>query len=180
MRSTGSVLGCLKFTRHSTDDMMKGSAFLADALLDPATSHSEETSDSPCLRLFKAKSYFDYLYAPGNEYLGVRFQVAMGHVAASENSTVIPGGFPWESLPEGTRIVDVGGGVGTACREIMKKNTLLKFTVQDLPSVIEQAIAVRTSTLMSVLERYVDDPHAVLESIRTEGGPGWPSCDPSQ
>ena len=180
MRSTGSVPGYHKLTRRSTGDMMKGSAFLADALLDPATSHSEETSDSPCLRFFKAKSYFDYLYAPGNEYQRVRFQVAMRHGAASENSTAIPGGFPWESLSEGTKIVDVGGGVGTACQEIMKKNPLLKFTVQDLPSVIEQTIAVGTSSLMSVFERYVDKPHAVLESIRAQGGPGWPSCDPSQ
>ena len=110
------------------------------------TSHSEEISDSPCLRLFKTKSYFDYIYAPGNEYLGARFQAGMGYMASSERSTVVPKGFPWETLSEGTRIVDVGGGIGTACQEIMKKNPLLKFTVQDLPSVSEQAIAVSTST----------------------------------
>ena len=132
---------------------MKSAAFITDALLDPITSHSEETSDSPCLRLFKTKSYFDYIYAPGNEYLGVRFQASMGHLASSESSTVVSGGFPWETLSEGTRIVDVGGGIGTACHEIMKKNPLLKFTVQDLPNVCDQAIAVRTPKFMSTFER---------------------------
>jgi len=133
--------GLCSFLEITTDDAMKGSTFIVDALLDPATSHSEEPSDSPALRVFKTKSYFDYIYAPGNEYLGARFQAAMGHFGSSESSAVIPGGFPWESLPGGTRIVDVGGGTGTACREIMGKNPLLKFTVQDLPSVYDQAVA---------------------------------------
>ena len=136
--------GYLKLTTRRTDDVLKSGAFITDALIDPVTSHSEESSDSPCLRLFKAKSYFDYLRAPGNEYIDARFQASMGHWASSEGSTVIPGGFPWETVPEGTKIVDVGGGVGSACHEIMKKNPLLKFTIQDLPSVRDQAVVVST------------------------------------
>jgi len=131
------ICSCVEIT---TDDAMKSSTFIVDALLDPTTSHSDEPSDSPCLRLFKTKSYFDYIYAPGNEYLGARFQAAMGQLGASESSTVAPGGFPWETLQEGTRVVDVGGGIGSACRRIMEKNPLLKFTIQDLPSVYDQAI----------------------------------------
>ena len=136
--SAGSPL----LTKDSADDAMKASAFITDTLLDPETSYSEEASDAPCLRAFKTGSYFDYLYAPGNEYLKARFQVAMGTLAASESSTVVPGGFPWESLSKGTKIVDVGGGIGTACHEIMKKNPYLEFTIQDLPTVSEKAIAV--------------------------------------
>lgn len=127
----------------SSDDALKASACIRDAMLDPATSHSEEPSEAPCVRFFKSKSYFDYIYTPGNEYLGVRFQAAM-RAASSVSETVVPGGFPWETLPKGTKIVDVGGGVGSACHEIMKKNPLLKFTVQDLPTVTEQATAVST------------------------------------
>ena len=146
VRFTCSVVGRHELMERSTDENMKGAAVLTDALLDPATSLSEETSASPCLRLFKAKSFYDYAYAPGNEYLAVRIQAAMGGVASAESWTVVPGGFPWETLSEGTMVVDVGGGYGTACREIMKKNPLLKFAVQDLPSVTEGAIAVSTST----------------------------------
>ena len=121
---------------------MKGSVLVRDALLDPKTSLSEEPADAPFLRQFK-KGFFDYLHSPGNEYRDARFQAAMGSLGSSDGSTVVPGGFPWETLPKGTRIVDVGGGVGSACHEIMKKNSLLKFTVQDLPNVAEQAIVVR-------------------------------------
>jgi len=82
--SARSVVAYLKLTRHRTDNSMKGAAFIADALLDPVTSHSEETSGSHCLRLFKTRSYFDYLYASGNEYKGVIFHAGMGHVTSSE------------------------------------------------------------------------------------------------
>ena len=143
-----------RLTKQSAGDVMKSAAFITDALLDPATSLSEDASASPCLRLFKTKSFFDHLYAPGNEYLAVRFQAAMGHAASFESSTVVPGGFPWGTLSEGTMIVDVGGGHGTACQEIMKKNPQLKFTVQDLPSVAEGAIAVSTSKSTLTLRTY--------------------------
>src|ERR1700753_1537863 len=128
---------------------MKASAFITDNLLNPAISHSEEPSDAACPRLFKAKSYFDYLYAPGNEYLSAMFQAAM---AGSFNPPAVPGGFPWETLPAGAKVVDLGGGVGGACREIMKKNSLLKFIVQDLPSVTDQAIAVSIPVLTSIFK----------------------------
>lgn len=147
------MLSCLKLTTRSADDALKSSAFITDALVDPATSHSEETEDSPCLRLFKTKSYFERLHAPGNEYLSIRFQAAMGHLAAAESSTVFTGGFPWETLSEGTRVVDVGGGIGTACQEIMKTNPLLKFTIQDLPGAADQAVAVSTLAFMLTLGR---------------------------
>lgn len=123
------------------DDSMKASTCLTDALVDPKTSHSDELSDSPCLRLYGAKSYFDYLFAPGNEYRGARFHAAMGSLVSSESSAVAPGGFAWETLPKGARVVDVGGGTGSACYEIMKKNPLLKFTIQDLQNAVDQAIA---------------------------------------
>ena len=149
VRFTDSVSRYLKLTVFSANDAMKASAFIADALLDPATSHSEEASDAAALRLHKTKNFFDYLYAPGNEYMAAKFHAGMSAFASSETSTVVPGGFPWEILPNGTKIVDVGGGVGSACHEIMKKNPLLKFTVQDLPDMVKQAIAVSVQTFLT-------------------------------
>ena len=143
VRSMSSVSDFLQLTKPRTDDIMKSSALVADTLIDPATSHSEDSLGSPCLRLFKT-NYYDYLYAPGNEYRSNRFHVAMANLASSESSTSVPGGFPWDTLAEGTKIVDVGGGIGSACHEIMKTNPLLKFVVQDLPSVADQATTVST------------------------------------
>lgn len=155
---------------------MKSSAFVTDTLVDPATSHSEDSSGSPCLRLFEP-SYYDYLYAPGNEYRSARFHVAMANLASSERSTVVPGGFPWESLVEGTKIVDVGGGIGSACHEIMKTNPLLNFVVQDLPSVADQAVVVSTPLSMFVSGVHNNDVHAVLEPPRAQSNRGRPSHD---
>ena len=104
-----------------------------------------------CSRLFKTKDCFDYLHAHGNEYLDARFKAAVGAFVSFESSTVVPEGFPCETLPKGTKIVDVGG-VGSACHEIMRKNPLLKFTVQDLSNVAEQDISVRIPKLLT-LER---------------------------
>ena len=131
---------------------MKASAFITDTLLDPATSHSEEPSDAPSPRFFKTKSHYDYVYAPGNEYLAARFHAAMSNLAFSESSAVVPGGFPWETLPKGAKVVDVGGGIGSACQEIMKKNPLLQFIVQDLPDVTSHAIEVSTLPFELILE----------------------------
>lgn len=49
--------------------------------------------------------------------------------------------YPWESLPEGSTIVDVGGGVGSAMAAILPfTSTGTKAIVQDLSqSVIERA-----------------------------------------
>jgi hypothetical protein len=96
--------------------------------------------------LWKTKSYFEYLHAPRHEYQNARFQAAMGNLASSESSTVVPGGFPWETLPKGTKIVDVGGGLGSATQDIIKKNPYLKFTIQDLPNVAEETIEVSVLT----------------------------------
>lgn len=143
---------------------MKSSAFITDALLNPATAHSEETSEAPCLLLFKEKAFFEHLHAPGHEYQNARFQAAMGGLSSADSgSSVVPGGFPWETLPGGTKIVDVGGGIGTVCYEIMKKNPSLKFTVQDLPNVTDHAIAVSISTPMFPFDTYVSNVCIVLE-----------------
>ena len=68
-----SALDRHQLSERSTEDSMESAAFVTDALLDSATSHSEDTSASPCLRLLKSKGCFDHLHAPGNEYLAVSF-----------------------------------------------------------------------------------------------------------
>ena len=148
---------------------MKACAFITDTLIDPATSHSEEPSGETCLRLFGTRNYFDYLCVPENEYLSARLQTAMRSLASSDTSTVVPGGFPWETLPKGTKIVDIGGGIGSACHEIMKKNPLLEFTIQDLQNVADQAIAVSVLACINYLGAYIEGGRVVLEPPRAQG-----------
>ena len=46
-------------------------------------------------------------------------------------------GFDWKSLPVGSVVVDVAGGVGTQTAVLAKEFDHLKFVVQDRAPVIE-------------------------------------------
>lgn len=46
--------------------------------------------------------------------------------------------YPWDGLPDGTVICDVGGGNGHATLELARKFSKLKIVLQDQPAVIEQ------------------------------------------
>lgn len=48
-------------------------------------------------------------------------------------------GFPWADLPEGARVVDLGGSTGNAAIAVASRFPQLKFTVQDLSSTIAAA-----------------------------------------
>ena len=51
----------------------------------------------------------------------------------------IIGGFDWSSMPEGSVIVDVGGGNGFAMKPVLSQFPSFKITVQDTPSTISEA-----------------------------------------
>jgi tRNA1(Val) A37 N6-methylase TrmN6 len=48
-------------------------------------------------------------------------------------------GFKWTDLPDGSIIVDLGGGVGSTALIIAKAIPHVNLVVQDRPSVIEDA-----------------------------------------
>ena len=45
-------------------------------------------------------------------------------------------GFPWDSLRDEAKVVDIGGGVGTMCMMVATKHPKLNFVVQDGPHVV--------------------------------------------
>ena len=51
--------------------------------------------------------------------------------------------FDWGSLPAGSVVVDVGGGIGNVTMDLAVRHSHLRFVVQDLPAVISQAHQVR-------------------------------------
>ena len=52
-------------------------------------------------------------------------------------------GYAWEKLPEGSLVVDVGGGVGAQSLTLATHHPHLRFVVQDLKSVVDGAVGVR-------------------------------------
>ena len=51
-------------------------------------------------------------------------------------------GYAWEHLPQGSLVVDVGGGVGAQSFTLAKHHPQLRFIVQDRESVVGDAIEV--------------------------------------
>lgn len=47
--------------------------------------------------------------------------------------------FDWGSLPQGAKVVDIGGSHGQLCVEVAKEFESLEFIVQDLPEAVETA-----------------------------------------
>jgi hypothetical protein len=52
-------------------------------------------------------------------------------------------GYAWERLPQGSLVVDVGGGVGAQSFTLAKHHPQLRFIVQDRESVVGDAMEVR-------------------------------------
>lgn len=59
----------------------------------------------------------------------------------------------WKSLPEGAKVVDVGGGVGTSSLQIARAFPQVKTIVQDFPEVVAQAKTVRYYRLHTRMNR---------------------------
>ncbi|PPR07611.1 hypothetical protein CVT24_004164 [Panaeolus cyanescens] len=127
---------------HFTDEVAKSSAVLSDVLADKEWGHSY----SPCHTPFnKYSGYAEPLFVyfegatPRGAELGARFGLGMmGWGKATEAEAVIDL-FPWKDLPQGTSVVDVGGGIGNVTMQLAKKYPTLQLKLQDLPERIVQA-----------------------------------------
>jgi len=59
--------------------------------------------------------------------------------------------YDWESLPEGSVVVDVGGGIGSVTDILAKAHPHLKFIIQDQLEVVEDGLKVNTSTYFALI-----------------------------
>jgi hypothetical protein len=58
-------------------------------------------------------------------------------------------GDTWENIPEGSLVVDVGGGVGTQSLTLATQQPHLRFVVQDRESVVGDAVEVHALKLLT-------------------------------
>ncbi|TFK36164.1 S-adenosyl-L-methionine-dependent methyltransferase [Crucibulum laeve] len=128
---------------HFTDECQKSAVLLSETLADPEWGHSY----SPYQCAFNKysgypKGMFDHFEGVESEEgakRGARFGVgAIGWGTATEAGALIHH-FPWNDLPKGTSVCDIGGGVGNVTMQLAHAYPSLKLVLQDLPERIQQA-----------------------------------------
>jgi len=125
--------GVAALVEYDTEDVLKAGAFMTDNLINPKTSRSHEPTDSPLNLAFgTSDSFYEWMNGPENEYRRNRFDIAMRGSGQTESRDAVLRGFPWETLPDGSKVVDVGGGIGAVSLQVAKKFPRLRFIVQDL------------------------------------------------
>ncbi|OCH88905.1 S-adenosyl-L-methionine-dependent methyltransferase [Obba rivulosa] len=112
--------GALTFMCSSNPFPLFISTCLPEILHDPKLAHSQELTETAFSCAFETDT-------PFFEWLNV-----------GEPKEVLDG-FEWDKLPEGSVIVDVGGGVGTAMQVLYDAHKHLKYIVQDRDPVMADA-----------------------------------------
>lgn len=91
-------------------------------------------------------------------------------------------GLDWDKLPEGSTVVDVGGGVGTSMVPLVENFPGLKIVVQDLPQTIQNARQVRSDRYFWLLSLTLhihlvisSGPRRIRKQLQRRGYP-WKVC----
>ena len=142
----------------STDDCMKSSAYMAEAVTEPEYALSDGPNKTAFNIAFDTSlSIFEWYEQPDNEERRRTFQAGFESgkimfnpqqilegimIGGSYNNSyprfTVALGFDWNTNPNGT-VVDVGGGVGTQSLVLAQEYPDLNVVVQDLPFVIKDA-----------------------------------------
>ncbi|KAF8896767.1 S-adenosyl-L-methionine-dependent methyltransferase [Gymnopilus junonius] len=135
--TNGIAAGISRFT----DESVKSSAYLYEALTDPEFSKKADPFHTAFNLAYKTNlPLFPWLGQAGNEQRLRRFGIAIdgGNKMLPPNGILM--GYPWSSLSLGSVIVDVGGGIGTESMKIAKEFPSLKLIVQDTRDVVGNGI----------------------------------------
>ncbi|KAG6878930.1 hypothetical protein C0992_006574 [Termitomyces sp. T32_za158] len=134
--------GVVALVEHLVGDCAKLSSQLLENLKDPITGRSNEPNHAPFNRVFNVDTPLWLWYETKEQvYRRRRFAIAMRGVTHIHDSDLLDDVIDWKALPQGSIIVDVGGGMGQSSVAVAKKNDHLKFVVQDLPMICAEATA---------------------------------------
>lgn len=123
---------------HSTDEGLKGAAKISETLLNTKT--PLVPNQAPVMQAvgFENGTCFEWFEQPGNEKRLQRFSSAMKSLTAFFPAQLMLAAYDWDTLPAGSVVVDVGGGVGGATMPLAKHFNSLRFVVQDRAPVIAE------------------------------------------
>ncbi|KAI0755412.1 O-methyltransferase [Irpex lacteus] len=121
----------------TTDDLLNF-AHLHTVIFDPKLTNSGEPNESAFNIAHKTDlPVFEWFSQPEQAYQSRRFATGMHAGNRVGTPGIITKGFDWKSLPKGSVVVDVAGGIGTQTAFLAKEFDHLKFIVQDRAPVIE-------------------------------------------
>ncbi|EIM86299.1 S-adenosyl-L-methionine-dependent methyltransferase [Stereum hirsutum FP-91666 SS1] len=115
---------------HLSGEALKSAAQLADIVTDPVAGHCNSANATACDRAmgFPLMSY--YQQAP--KEIVDRVQSSMIAFAEVCGKHTIPNAYPWNDLPDGAILCDIGGGTGHISLDVLKAFAHLRVLVQDL------------------------------------------------
>ncbi|KAF5346409.1 hypothetical protein D9758_012769 [Tetrapyrgos nigripes] len=123
----------------SLDVDHKTSAMAWEGLSDPECGHSSELTKTVFGRAMNTNlSYWDFLALPEQQHRHHIFGFLMQGIAAMQPPNMIFKALDWSSVSSNAKVVDVGGGIGTATMSLLEKYPDLTVVVQDLPHVVEE------------------------------------------
>ncbi|KAJ7342673.1 O-methyltransferase [Mycena albidolilacea] len=126
------------FLEHLTDEGFKSSAYMTDALLDPATASSQEPTATPFSHDFSTDApLFAWYEIPENKDRLARLASGRPGLRSSARRTR----FYSDQLPKNAVVIDVSGGTGSTSLIIAKTTPSLNIVIQDRAPVIEQSKA---------------------------------------
>jgi len=135
------------------DETAKAADYLWEMLADPASAESGEVTHTAFNKAFDTDmSVWPWYEKPENSARRRRFGAAMRGVVAMQPANQIFEAFDWESLPEGAKVVDVGGGVGTSSLALAGKFESMNIVVQDQASVVVETRKLLATELPDAVE----------------------------
>ncbi|KAJ3787451.1 O-methyltransferase-domain-containing protein [Lentinula aff. detonsa] len=139
MAKFNSTNGIAALIGHCADEDYKGAGQIADHIMTPETAFEDSPERSPLMTAlgYDKGSMWSWFEEPSNEMRLRRFGIAMNGVNSLQPPDAILKGFDWASLPEGSVIVDVGGGIGVSSISIVRAFGHLKCIVQDRAMVLK-------------------------------------------
>ncbi|KAF8467039.1 hypothetical protein DFH94DRAFT_301018 [Russula ochroleuca] len=152
--------GITSLIEHALDVGFKSASYLTETLLDPEFGHACEANKTAFNKAYNVnEDMWSWFERPENRLHLVRFRAVMNGLKNASPADAILEGYDWERLPEGSLVVDVGGGVGSQSLTLAKRYPQLRFLIQDRESVLGDAIH-------DVLDTVLEKEHALCTRIR--------------
>lgn len=150
-------------TDYSLDECFKGAAYSWETLTDPSVIPVEEHIHTPLNKAYNLPTpvpYFKFLQRADQASRRLRFDASMQGMERMQPPDVTLNGmcftpsaiwsinllsahghpaFEWGKLAKGSKIVDIGGGIGNVFFPVAEHYPELNIIIQDLPGVVENA-----------------------------------------